>query len=60
MIVDEYLLNIIKDCNKKKLQVSDVTFDENANFSIENCMEDDSEMEEENKNGEINDDISPA
>lgn len=52
IIVDEYMLNIINECKSKKQAVTDVTFDENADYMIENCMDDDSEMEEEKKSGE--------
>lgn len=46
------MLNIINECKSKKQAVTDVTFDENADYMIENCMDDDSEMEEEKKSGE--------
>lgn len=47
------MLNIINDCRSKNLQVSDVTFDENAKFYIESYNEADSDDDDKQTDSKI-------
>ncbi|KRX04649.1 Zinc finger, FYVE/PHD-type [Pseudocohnilembus persalinus] len=47
LLVDQYMLNIINECRAKQLQVSDVTFDEKANYKLEEEQFSDSEEQKQ-------------